>query len=205
MARGRGTTNTKKKTERKVLKKKRKTYTKKGDKFGRQVAKELSLWWSDGLDEGVFRYIKGYDVLRGKVRKSKGMRTEEFGDITAADERGKPFSDNVVVEIKKGYGDWSFLDIIDRPGKGKQVFEYFWEQVANDVVNSGALRMPILIFRRDNRSSCICLEKNYLKILLLKEKKIIRTNVITFFSLRNVVVVMRLDYFLQTISPKAFQ
>ena len=75
----------------------------KGSEFERQIAKKMSLWWSNNKRDDIF-YRTHASGARHTSRMKKKIKTENSaGDLMYIDEMGKPFIDNVLVEIKRGY------------------------------------------------------------------------------------------------------
>lgn len=138
----------------------------KGGNFEREVAKDLSLWWTENERDDVFWHTGGSGA-RATTRKKFGKDTKyQFGDISFTDPIGKPLIDRWNIECKTGYGksrkkndkrlvtNWCVLDVIDSKQQ-TPVFIEFWEQCRKDAEESG--REPILIFRRNQMQKCIVL------------------------------------------------
>jgi len=132
----------------------------KGGSFEREIARDLSLWWSFGKRDDIF-YRSHASGARFTQRKKAGKDTAyQSGDITCSDPDGKDFIDRFSVECKTGYGSkskkgvvrWDILDLIDSKQK-ETVFNKMWKQCINDAISCG--KTPILIFRRNQRSPCI--------------------------------------------------
>ena len=147
----------------------------KGQNFERDIARYLSLWWTDGNDADVF--------WRNKVRKtSKTPEAErQMGDLTTTKTIGLPFIEMFNIELKSGYSKtrlknlqkrneeankkraekgkdpialsvrntpWDLLEIIDSKQKDENfVILQFWNQCKTDAELS--CRIPLLIFKRD--------------------------------------------------------
>jgi len=131
----------------------------KGSPFEREIAVELSKWWTENEREDVFwRRDSG---ARAKTRSRQGKNTfGAHGDINAVDPIGLPLTNICTIELKVGYGKWSFLDILDRPkmkanqkNKTLQTFECFMQQVCEDA--EAANTFPVLITKRDKRQKTI--------------------------------------------------
>ena len=139
----------------------------KGGNFEREVAKLLSLWWTDGKREDVF-YRSQASGGRFTSRRKTGKDTAlQGGDITASDPIGEPLVKEWSIELKTGYGKktdtginrWDCLDFLDSRQKSP-VLEKMWEQCSRDAELTN--REPILIFRRNGRSPCIMLNCTYI-------------------------------------------
>jgi len=134
------------------------------------ICKELSLAFTNGKREDVFSPTDTSGA-RATMRKKAGKTTEgQHGDITYNDPIGKPLIDLWNCECKIGYGtkrknkegivktNWCVLDLIDSQQKETQL-ESFWKQCCRDAEITK--REPVLIFRRNNRSTCIAFRTNY--------------------------------------------
>ena len=138
----------------------------KGGNFEREIAKLLSLWWSDGERDDIF-YRSHASGGRFTMRRKSGKDTaNQGGDITCSDSIGEPLIKEWSIEIKTGYGTksdsgikrWDVLDFLDSQQKSP-VLEKMWEQSKRDAELSK--REPILIFRRNGRSPCIMYRYRY--------------------------------------------
>lgn len=135
----------------------------KGPNFEREIPRELSLWWTHGERDDVFWRVKG-SGSRAKTRlRTKKLTTYgQHGDIKAEDPIGAPLLVAITIELKNGYGKWSFLDVLDRPPMRKgqkhrtlQTFESFMIQVQEDADAVGT--HPVLICKRDKRRKFVVL------------------------------------------------
>jgi len=85
------------------VKPKRKNSKAKGGAFERDVAKRLSLWYSNGKRDDVF-YRTASSGGRATMRFKKGQHTANAaGDLSHSDSVGETFLKCVAVEIKSGY------------------------------------------------------------------------------------------------------
>jgi len=122
----------------------------KGSTFERKIAKQLSLWYSDGSRDDIF----GRSVTSGgwaTTRAKKGQEVHSnHGDITALDPIGFALVNNVCIELKCGYKNWSIMDALDKPKKSvSQQFEKFIDQAS-------AHTDPFwLITKKDRRNTLI--------------------------------------------------
>lgn len=141
----------------------------KGQDFEREICTDLSKWWTNGERDDVFwRHDSG---SRAKGRSRKGKKTfGAYGDIKASDPIGLPLTNLCVIEIKRGYKNWSFLDCLDHPEKQwnqkertKQTFERFVEQVEEDAAT--AKTWPVIIAKRDKRQKIIIVPESMLLVL----------------------------------------
>lgn len=127
----------------------------KGSDYEREVCKRLSLWWTDDKRDDVFWRSSGSGA-RAKVRGRAGAQTAgQHGDVAATDPIGAPLIDALTIEIKRGYSEYTFQDVIDRLEKGGiQEWERWFGQAIESHDQSGSVSW-MLITRRDRRSPLV--------------------------------------------------
>lgn len=128
----------------------------KGSDYEREIAKALSMWWTEDEHDAVF-WRSSNSGGRATVRSQKGKKTQgQEGDLTATDPIGKPLTDLCLIELKRGYKGASVYDLLDytESRKGKQVWTGFFQQINRAQVHSGCPYF-MLITRRDAHTSII--------------------------------------------------
>ena len=183
----------------------------KGGSFEREVAKRLSLWYTDGEADDLF-WRTHASGGRATQRFKKGKNLDgHVGDICAIDSRGEALTNHWSIEIKTGYANtnksmskdgeivrtktlWSLLDKLDSKQE-VTTFEKFWEQCEKQAESLN--KLPVLIFRRNGRSACIAMPQMFLGEY--QSIKILETSyfVLKFNSISRVVVVMNLNDFFE--------
>lgn len=145
----------------------------KGGSFELRISKKLSLWLSDGKNDGL---ICRTDSSGGRatVRSKKSKKTSKylFGDLKHSDETAMPMFDKWSVECKTGYArknkksitKWDILDLIDSFQK-ESIFEMMWGQCKKDAEASS--REPVLIFGRNLRRTCIAVTRKHFNYLVM--------------------------------------
>ena len=136
----------------------------KGSSFEREICRKLSLWWTSGTRDDVFWRSAGSGAMAKSRKRYQNKDTfGQYGDIQAVDPIGAPLLKVCSFELKRGYGKWSPMDIIDAPPprKGakepvKQTLTKFLDQATEDCHNAGA-KWPVLIVRRDARQAAIAM------------------------------------------------
>ena len=128
----------------------------KGAQFERQVARELSLWFSGGKRDDWFYRTSGSGA-RATVRGKKGQTTlSGHGDIGATCPEGQELMDRVCFELKRGYNGIDILDLLS----GKHSFLVDFIDQAGDSarnaekVSSGGVLWAI-IWKRDRKPSLL--------------------------------------------------
>jgi hypothetical protein len=143
----------------------------KGSSFEREVAHNLSVWWTQGKRTDIF-YRSNASGARFTQRKKAGKNTaNQAGDLSFTDSEGELLIQNFNFELKTGYGSktksgitrWDALDFIDSQQK-EPVLKKMWSQCYRDAVTSN--RKPVLIFRRNNRRPCIAFLAEYFQHLI---------------------------------------
>ncbi len=121
----------------------------KGQDFERQMARKLSLWWSDGKSDDLF-WRSSMSGGRATVRAKSGKSTaNSCGDLMAMTAEGQSLLDITAFELKKGYQTYSIQDLIDKPNK-KGGFWDFVEQASRDASLAGCPHWTV-IHKRDRR------------------------------------------------------
>lgn len=126
----------------------------KGRQFERDVARILSLWWSNGEDEDCF-WRTDSSGARATTRRKKGKPLpSNAGDIKNETESAKKFSDTFFIEVKRGYNKRiDILDILDKPKKKNILLDWFHK--AEDECHGAGKKFPIIIFKRNHGEICV--------------------------------------------------
>ena len=145
-----------------------------GKTFEWKICKQLSLALTKGLRKDIFVPTIGSGAQNTVNKRNDQIIEHQTGDITFNDPIGKPLIDKWSIEAKKGYGkkrktqtgliksSWCILDIFDSQQKCPKLLE-FWEQCIRDASESN--KLPVLIFERNNRSTCICINLKLFVVL----------------------------------------
>ena len=173
----------------------------KGASFERKIAKELSLWWTDGERDDVF-WRTSQSGGRATQRNKSGKATAgSYGDIMAVDPIGQPLLDVFTFELKRGYNRATVQDLLDSKTGGE--FMKFIEQVVKDMDLAGSNGAAI-IHQRDQRAAMITiLNRHYAN--KFSESFVAGLGSLTFFvEVGDVLLngaMMRLDVFLEHAKP----
>lgn len=139
----------------------------KGSAFERDICKALSRWWTEDARDDVFWRTAGSGGRATNRAKTGRQTAGAYGDITYVDAIGEPLMRLCCFELKRGYGSWGALDLIDKISVGRSkppVIAQFWAQAKKSAEDAGA-DYPVVIFRRDGRSSGIIVPKAFLLAL----------------------------------------
>ena len=139
----------------------------KGSSFERHTCKQLSLWWTRHKRTDVF-WRTTTSGARAKTRSKKGKSTfGQHGDVQAIDPIGQPLIDLCTIEIKKGYSNHTFFDLIDKmPTETKLPHIKFVNQVITDHQNAQTYSW-LLITKRDRKETLVAMPLYLFKSLTL--------------------------------------
>ena len=137
---------------------------KKGRIFEKEIAKELSIWWSIGKRDDIFFCSSG-SGSRFTSRKKRGKDTaNSCGDLSYTDSDGKPFMDRFSVELKNGYSnDLDLLSIIDSNNKNSVLVD--WATKAQKEIEEAGREQFLIIFKRDRKNKVVCIDSRFLEQL----------------------------------------
>lgn len=140
----------------------------KGSQFERDLCRELSLWWTRRKRDDVF-WRTSQSGGRSKTRLKSGKRTfGQYGDVQAVDPRGRPFLEVVTIEAKKGYGNESVWNAVDKLPRGGKLCPSQWErflaQVLQDMTNADT-PFWMLFHKRDSRANVVFIPEALYMIL----------------------------------------
>ena len=172
----------------------------KGASFERKIAKELSLWWTEGERDDVF-WRTSQSGGRATQRNKSGKATAgSYGDIMAVDPIGQPLLDVFTFELKRGYNKATVQDLLDSKTGGE--FIKFVEQVMKDAELAGTRRAAI-IHQRDKRAAMITLLSKIdddVMMMFCTARDRMRLSV-TVGDVDLIVAAMRLDDFFKHVKP----
>lgn len=170
----------------------------KGSIFERAVAKKLSLWWTQDMDEpsdAVF-WRTSQSGGRATTRRKTGKATvNQAGDICATDPIGMPLMRMFAMELKRGYSKFSPFDAIDRTGK-PSVFEQWVEQAEESRKQAKAFQWMI-IFQRTRKEVMVAIPE-----MAISKLSSIKPHAWIAFLDGVPVFICRLDTLLGNLTPK---
>lgn len=136
----------------------------KGGTFEREVCKQLSLWWSEGLRGDIFWRTSG-SGSRCTVRAKQDKQTvNSAGDVCYLDESGKELIDSYLIELKRGYNNEMSLNKLIDSGVANPMLISIWEKAKSEAKKSGR-KYVILIYKRDRRKSMVVVSRVLFDIL----------------------------------------
>jgi hypothetical protein len=139
----------------------------KGACFERAVCKRLSLWWTDGERDDIY-WRTCQSGGRATSRRQKGIATPgQYGDVVCVDpnREGHELTDLFSIELKKGYGRWSILDLICGKPAVKYPFKLFWKQASEDACACEVGKEPLLIVQRHACRPMVFLTRLYFNLI----------------------------------------
>jgi hypothetical protein len=129
----------------------------KGSQNERELCRQFSLWWSEGLEIGpprndIFWRTAGSGA-RARVRTDSGQNVlRGYGDMMAEDPIGQPLIDKCTFEFKKGYPELSIDSCIDSKQKLPRLIQ-FLQEVEKDARDAG--NYPMLVIHRNRKKPII--------------------------------------------------
>lgn len=126
----------------------------KGNGFEREICTLLSKWWTEEERDDIFwrSTISGGRATR---RAKSGKRTEgQYGDVQAVDPIGLPLTRLLTIEIKRGYKNASFGDLLDLGPKKKTIWHDWVEQARRESEQAKSFAW-LLIVKRDFRQTVV--------------------------------------------------
>ena len=178
----------------------------KGSTFERGIAVKISEWWTSGKRSDIY-WRSQTSGARATIRHKKNKETfGQAGDIQAVDPIGQPLMDVFTIELKKGYSEQSFFNMMEmKPTSAQQMWEKFYLQVTGDMKKAKAVSW-LLIWQRDRKEPMIYTSPKIMNLLkeaganlrfpYLKGKFALKSGKIIS------VFVCKLDDFLKQVKPK---
>jgi len=184
----------------------------KGGNFERDICKYLSMWVTRQMRDDIFWRTAGSGG-RATARMKKGKPTaDSAGDMMSTAKYGKPYTDQVVWEFKRGYGGERSkrkpseqidpLSILDNPKhqKKKPVLQEWWAKISKER-RSHKRKFAFIIFKRDRKDICISMTQKTFNYIEKKNRKFLRKKIYIKMYGYNVVI-MRLDNFCKWCNPQ---
>lgn len=133
----------------------RRSGSRKGTPFERQICDKLSEWWCGNKDDRIFWRTAGSGAMATvRNRKGKGAGNQD-SDLCAICPSGKPFTDLLTVEMKKGYNAATVHDLLDRPKSTKpKPVEEFCSKARRQHRQAKSFAW-VVIHQRDRRNALV--------------------------------------------------
>ena len=129
---------------------------KKGSQWERDICKKLSLWWTEDKRDDVFWRTAGSGARATQRAKKQKKTYGQCGDVQAIDPIGEPLTKLCSIEIKRGYSQNSFADLIENQAhlvKAPMYFQFIL-QARKECKQAGTYAWMI-IAKRDRRMPII--------------------------------------------------
>jgi len=129
----------------------------KGSQFERDICKLLSKWWTGGKRDDVFWRTAGSGA-RATMRSKKNQNTfGQYGDVQATDPIGQPLIDLCTIELKRGYSQDTFANLLEDSTTHNAVPCMYAKFIAQAKGDSRKAFTPwwLLIVKRDRRKPIV--------------------------------------------------
>ena len=142
----------------------------KGNHFERCMARDMSLWWSNGKRDDIFWRTNS----SGARATQRGKHTaSEHGDLLAMHPSGQGLLDHVCIELKCGKSRSTASDMLDKPTRmgvrSMQDWEKFISQAAGQAEEAG-VKFWMVLHRRNGREIMLYIPKRLHDYLWIKGK-----------------------------------
>jgi hypothetical protein len=125
----------------------------KGSQSERDVARDLSLWWTNHERDDVIYRTAGSGARFASRAKSGRATANSAGDFGFIDPIAKPLLDLLVIENKCGYTDQ--IDPLAMVDSNKADILEIWLKKAYVECTQTHRYYPMLIFKRNRKSRCV--------------------------------------------------
>jgi len=158
--------------------------SKKGGEFERDMARAFSLWWTKSERDDIF-WRTHASGGRATTRHKAGLQTaDSYGDLMAMHEIGKPLTNKVVIELKRGYSKKrnqkrtvSLLSLLDTPpGQKTRPIIYQWLMKVNKIRRRAKRERYMIVFKRDRKEPCIIISYTFFADLIYTNNKIFHSS-----------------------------
>lgn len=125
----------------------------KGSAFEREICRALTDWWTRDPESDVLFWRTAMSGGRATVRRKKGKKTTKShcGDIGALTDEGKPLTDLITFELKRGYRSANLHDLLDRTENSAiQTYEG-WINQAKAAADAAGTPFWAIIHKRDRK------------------------------------------------------
>jgi len=129
----------------------------KGNNFERDTSRTLSLWWTGGERSDAIWRSASSGALSTITTKYK----QESGDFHAVDGCAELLFKHFVIEAKRGYSRYSFLDLVDVPEASLknnpiyQIMDTLTKQTKEQE------KFGLLLWKRDRRDMLACVQGSF--------------------------------------------
>lgn len=176
----------------------------KGNGWERELARILSLWWTDGKNKNIFIRSASSGAW-STIHRKEGV-TSHIGDIEAMDREGKPLTDRVMIEAKWYRAEDSLLFEV-LLSKRLQVL-LWWSKCEKEATD--VLKIPLLVIKFNYRVPFIVLPNYfYSEIYNNYGEPRVKSSVILQLDFDDTIykhlIVMRFDDFLDWCPPEFFK
>lgn len=138
----------------------------KGNNYENQLAKELSLWLTDNVRSDVLERSPASGGKATSARKRNVQAGHISGDLIATCDEGYTLIDRFVIEAKHRNEEGINVNgLVFATSKGGILA--FWLKLLDECQQTN--KLPMLVFRQNNRPSILCLCKQGVELFHFEE------------------------------------
>jgi hypothetical protein len=167
----------------------------KGAQGERDVARDLSLWWTDHQRDDTIWRTSGSGA-RFTTRQKTGQKTaNSAGDFAFIDPVAKPLFDLLVIENKVGYTNQ--IDPLSAVDSKKADILETWLKKAYIECHQTNRHFPLLVFKRNRKNRCVMMPFRLYSVIA-QRKTMVFPRIVLF---PQKTVIMGFDQFLNWCTP----
>lgn len=135
----------------------------KGNSFEGAVAKDLSLWFTDGERSDIFDRNSSSGAKATVYQKAGVLYKDQAGDIVSVSREGYPLTNLFIIECKH-HRDLNLIGLLFGTREG---LPKFWKKLLQQCNDFS--KLPMLVARQNNRKTLLCLDDEGVEILKCEE------------------------------------
>lgn len=131
----------------------------KGNNFERNVSRMISDWWTGGKrTDAVWRTASS-----GGLATSTNKYVSQVGDFQATDACASSLFRYFIIEAKRGYSRFSFMDLVDTEDRSLPKNEVYSILTTLSRRCAEHNKFGMLIWQRDRRKTTVCVQDSFFR------------------------------------------